>query len=221
MNYLFQHSFQQRMAAAGISLHLWQLTESVADLAAVLPESLTTLPPFVHFKNDRRKREWLATRVLLQQIMGPTVRIDYAANGKPFLVPRNAEISISHTEGWVALATSLVPIGLDIEVIGDRAYKVRNYYLQDEEVAILPTTAADRLSTFLWSAKESVYKLVNRTGLELKSDIRLEVVLDEESDIVLNAMVKGEEVPIAVSGCIYQDFVLTIAYYTKLRENGE
>lgn len=221
MYHAFQHPFLQRMAATGISLHLWELTESLADLTAVLPASLTTQAPFVHFKNERRKREWLATRVLLQQVMGPAYRIDYETNGKPFLVPRSAELSISHTDGWVALATSAAPVGIDIEAVSDRAYKVRHYYLQDEEVASLPADAPDRLATFLWSAKESVYKLVNRAGLELKADIRLQVVQEEAGEISLVARVSGEEQSIIVRGGLYQNFVFTVAYPAKTGKSEE
>ena len=140
-----------------------------------------TLPKHNPFARHNAKREWLATRALLHNLLGDDIRIAYDKDGAPRLVNINQEqisqdssymqddeqglpaISISHSHQWVAiaLATSKKSIGLDLEFVSEKAGRVQHKFLtQEEQLLISPTLSP----TALWCAKEATYKLCNHSG---------------------------------------------------------
>ena len=82
---------------------LWEIDESTEELLPKLSPNGDELAGYLQIKNERRKKEWLAARLLLQMLIGEGARIVYAANGKPELVNCNGNISISHSSGFVTI----------------------------------------------------------------------------------------------------------------------
>ena len=81
-------------------------------------------------------------------------------------------ISISHSHQWVAiaLATSKKSIGLDLEIVSEKAGRVQHKFLtQEEQLLISPTLSP----TALWCAKEATYKLCSHSGLLFLEEMRL------------------------------------------------
>ena len=50
-------------------LGLWEITETTEELQALLTPKNEELESFLQLKNELRKREWLAVRLLLQQML--------------------------------------------------------------------------------------------------------------------------------------------------------
>jgi 4'-phosphopantetheinyl transferase len=60
--------------------------------------------------------EWLASRLLIQHLLGCQPSIIYSATGQPSIENHCTYLSISHTKGFAAVVTSPVkPTGIDIE----------------------------------------------------------------------------------------------------------
>lgn len=169
------------------ALHIavWKLTEDVSQLLslwgdAVLPEN------FDKATSDKRRREILATALIIRQYWGCDVPVRHAENGAPLI--DSGFISISHTTSHIAVAFHPTrPVGVDIEVLGTKAIRVAGRFMSSSEVAALPeddATFANGLSLravaihLAWSVKEAVYK-IHPNAVEFREDI----ILDSFSNI--------------------------------------
>lgn len=129
--------------------------------------------------HGKRYTERISVRIMLQQLLGTESTLDYLKTGRPQLNSGIAEISISHTGNIYAVSLSHERHGMDIEQWGDKAFKLADRFLCEEEQTLLhnPSTpllcSPERNATLLWSAKESIYKYADCPGLSFKDDIRL------------------------------------------------
>ena len=55
-------------------------------------------------KNESRRAEWLAVRLLVKELFGSECEVAYHPTGRPYLKHGTAHISISHTKGFAAVA---------------------------------------------------------------------------------------------------------------------
>ncbi len=122
------------------------------------------------FHSLKRRQEWLATRLLLQHAFrdkDSVPYIGYHETGRPYLADCPENISISHSTPYVGLALSPKNVpGLDIEIQAKRAKRLCEKFMSQKELtehSLLPSEGY----TLLWSAKEAVYKCLDRPGLTL------------------------------------------------------
>ncbi|MCR6638446.1 MAG: 4'-phosphopantetheinyl transferase superfamily protein [Sporocytophaga sp.] len=124
----------------------------------------------------KEKKEWLATRILLEKlctfsgIQFHDVHKD--ALGKPFLVPYNAEISLSHSKSMCcAILNKSGKVGIDIELSSEKIIRVKDKFLSETELA----EAGDNLDVLsaYWCVKEAVYKMFSDLKLNFKESIRI------------------------------------------------
>ncbi|MDR0939584.1 MAG: 4'-phosphopantetheinyl transferase superfamily protein [Mediterranea sp.] len=144
-----------------LSFGVWKIEETVEELLALLPPDRRNacLEEIGNFASPRRRKEWLSTRVLLNEMLRDNAGIAYTPEGKPYLADHARHISISHTKGYAAVALSdLVPVGIDIEAYGTRVCRVRDRFLRPDE-QINPYRGDEVWSLLLhWSAKEAMFK---------------------------------------------------------------
>ncbi len=146
----------------GVNLGLWQIEETIDELYAHCP-MLVKYKEWVdaHYKNDSRKKEFLAVRALQHEMLGDKVgEITHNEAGKPLL--GGFHISISHTQGFAALIVSKKrEVAVDIEYYSDRVKRIASKFLRKDE------KAADVDSLLVhWCAKETVYKLFSSENLQ-------------------------------------------------------
>ena len=90
---------------------------------------------FEAFSHEQRKREFVATRILRHSIFG-FKHIHYNAVGAPYIEDEGF-ISISHAKNLVGIAiNSFYQIGLDLELIQDKAFRVQSKFLNESEISI-------------------------------------------------------------------------------------
>ncbi|MFM7300000.1 MAG: 4'-phosphopantetheinyl transferase family protein, partial [Crocinitomicaceae bacterium] len=101
----------------------------------------------------------------------------YEPSGRPYLYgdAQNNFISISHSNNFVALASSYKRIGIDIEEINERILKVRSRFLNDRELEMINATDLE-FNTIAWCMKEVLFKLSKNEGLDFKIDL---LILEE------------------------------------------
>ena len=117
-------------------LGVWEIKETEEELRSasrVVPGDLEVL---ASWKNESRRKQWLACRVLLSNLLQPeSVKIDYSEHGKPSLNGFPGHISFSHTTEYAAvMVDEKACCGIDIELIRPRILRVENRFLQDEEL---------------------------------------------------------------------------------------
>jgi len=155
------------------TLGLWDITENLDDLL----ELFSKIAPKKEFetvgtfKNPLRKLEWIATRLLLYNLLNKVVGINYLENGKPILENENLRISISHTKGMVALIIANNLAGIDIEKISDRVLRIENRFLSSIEKGQLTDNERNEQLLAYWSAKETLFKISGMKGIDFKKNL--------------------------------------------------
>lgn len=190
---------------------VWKITETEEELRASLshPEyfeaKIRNLKP-----GSRRLMEILSVRRALKELMyGEEKRIVYDRFGKPSIDEPDAPyISFSHTKQYVAVITSDVPVGIDIERRGDRVQRVVPQFLTPDEVTVLSLTPDIDLAFHLaWSGKESAFKVLGQSFYDLKKLTSI-VCVDMERKLIL-LHVEGRELPMRIHFDFTEDYVLT------------
>jgi len=126
------------------------------------------------FTASRRRYEWLTTRWLVQQVFNEATTISYHENGKPEINKGAMAISISHCKELVAIAINKTgkAIGVDCETVESRILKIKHKFASQKELAQITKNELENLS-LLWSAKEALYKLYAKGGIDF--NVHLEV----------------------------------------------
>ena len=195
-----------RISYNDIDIIIWHLIEDVSDLCLLHPDGAYLHSIAIrNFSSVRRIKEWLAVRVLLYQNFGNDVTIAYRSTGKPYLLNNSSFISISHTEKYVAFAMSEHRnIGLDIECDVEHVVRVARRVFNSSELF-----TSEKNQTVIWSAKEVVYKILDKSGICFKEHIH--VYLDENRQQWC-ATVHFNNIEKHISGyyLIYPDFVMVV-----------
>ena len=139
---------------------VWNTNESLNELIK-LAEDLDTQ----HINNDKRKKECLTIRVLLQQLRLFT-EITYNSYGAPEIKENNF-ISISHSEDLTAIIVSKNKVGLDIEKISEKALKLSSKFIKQNTHIPLSKDKA----TLIWCCKEAIYKWHQKGNINFSNDI--------------------------------------------------
>ncbi len=153
---------------------VWRVTESLDELKQLISLSPQDREKVNSFRLEKRKREWLACRILLQHLIGKYPQIEYKKSGKPYLADHSYYISLSHTDGFVAATVSTEPTALDIEITSQRIEKVAQRYMHDREWAFVETEQTLSYLTLIWSAKETLFKLYDESMVVFKDHFRIE-----------------------------------------------
>ena len=98
-------------------LGIWKLSESSETLTGLYPFSKSEKSEFNLIKSEKRKKEFLAVRILLVKMLHSKTRILYNSNGKPYLKSSILNISISHSPELVTILLSEKNAGIDVENI--------------------------------------------------------------------------------------------------------
>lgn len=127
------------------------------------------------FKSKKRKKEWLTTHFLLENIFHNKTTYSYNNISKPVLVNKTESISISHSQNYATVITSKnKKVGIDIEEITPRIHKIAHKFLHTSEKEYLENeTQKTEMLYLIWCAKEAIYKLSD-SFLEFDRDIIIE-----------------------------------------------
>lgn len=123
------------------------------------------------FRHEKRKREFLATRILCQSIF-PKSTIHYNEHGAPY-VHKNEWISISHSKQMIGIAVNnKYRVGLDMEPHRPNILPLTHKFISSTEKEIFDTTSTMEM-TKVWSAKEALYKLAGRKKIIFAKELLL------------------------------------------------
>ena len=131
----------------------------------------------------------------VSEVPSGAVVIEYDQQGAPVI--KNSQykhISVSHCRDRVAVLLSARECGIDIECRDRRFSAIAERYLTEEEHLVASKANFDR-QTFLalaWSAKEALYKMLRREGVDLCRDLRIVAISQKQQSIVAEAC--GERV---------------------------
>jgi len=155
-------------------LGFWEINETTEQLMALLCPKDEELGIYLQFKNELRKKEWLAVRLLLKQMTGSSASITYDPAGKPLLMDLAGHISISHSSNCVVIYYCLQhQPGIDIELINRNVERVARKFLSPTELSDCTFNGllSNRDLMLRWCAKEAVFKMVPYANVDFASQI--------------------------------------------------
>lgn len=145
---------------------VWKISEPAAFFAERLSLSEAETA-HVGSLNPVRTLDWLASRFVLDQIIDHTSRIETRtlSSGKPYLVGRDEQISLSHSDDYVAAMIGYTDVGVDIQRCKEKIVSVEHKFARPEESSRIDRSNEITHLHVLWSAKEALYKIYARKQL--------------------------------------------------------
>ena len=158
---------------------VWQITETEAELRALTSIPSDELEEISYIKSESMRKQKLAVRALLDVMFEEKVYLSHHDNGKPYIENNAINISITHTDKYVAVILHDVEeVGIDCESLDRDFSAVEKKALSEDEIDELDDDAADRRTqlAIYWCAKEAVYKKMSQYHVDFAEQIEIEAV---------------------------------------------
>ena len=201
----------------GLTIGIWQLSEPSDQLLQEIKISDSEKEKLHQFRNESRKREWLAVRVLLQYFLGSGFHIKYDPSGKPYLDNSDYHIGISHTKDFAAIILHPdKPVAVDIERPSERVLKVSNRFLSEKEKLLAHEFNDIQFQTIIWCAKETMFKWWGETEVIFKEQLHINnlIELNHEQYSIQSSLTKNKKcIELPLHCWINDQFVLV---YTSI-----
>ncbi|CCM10119.1 4'-phosphopantetheinyl transferase superfamily [Cardinium endosymbiont cEper1 of Encarsia pergandiella] len=162
------------LLSSNTSCLIWKIEESLTKLRLQLHPHFLTDFQNANLSSKDRIRQSLAVRIalycLLEKLNLPILTLAKNEQGSPILANSSFYLSFTHTHYLAAVALSTVyPIGIDIEMVRSSLYTIQKKYLNAEEIENA-NGSLEKLAIY-WSAKEALYKRLNKQPIPTFKDI--------------------------------------------------
>ena len=194
---------------------IWHITETSDELYALL-DTKKYDSQLLGMKNEVRRAEWLAVRLLVKELFGPEAEVAYHPTGHPYLKNSTTHISISHTKGFAAVAYHHeAPVGMDIEYLSSRVERIALRFTTRDEASYIDRhdeSVRQMYHLINWSAKETLYKLFDSPSMaEFKEVFHIAPYALAECGTMNATVCNAEKTLLAVSYRTFSEFVCTWA----------
>lgn len=165
----------EKIANQNGTIGVWELKETADDLLKSCTLNSDDTARLESFKAEKRQKEFLATRILLQNLIPENTPIIYRDNfGKPSLINSDLNISITHSADLAAIILSEKNIGIDVEQLHRKIDKVVNRFAGPEEKEFIEKSDDPQfVKILLWSAKEAIFKCCGIQGVQFNRQIAI------------------------------------------------
>ena len=136
--------------------------------------------------HHHKRLQHLAGRYLLMELFSdfPLDLIKIADTNKPFLNDEGFHFSISHCGNYAAVIAGRVNrVGVDIEIISEKAEKVKEKFLSPEEIELITKVLKDnhslsgaQLFTLSWSIKETMFKWYGAGKVDFRKNLKIDQI---------------------------------------------
>ena len=155
---------------------VWQVTETEEELKALSSVPSDELEEISFIRSESLRRQKLAVRALLDEMFEDKVYLSHHDNGKPYIENSVTNISITHTEKYVAvILNDNDDVGIDIESLARDFSSVEKKALSEEEIDDLEDDEKrnGQLAIY-WCAKEAIYKMLGQYDVNFAEQIEVE-----------------------------------------------
>ena len=176
------------------ALGVWKIEEDIPTLLEMVDLSPEDLKRYDLFRSTSRKLEFLSVRALLAEMLDRNARIVYNKNNKPFIKDGSHFISISHSYKLTAIIISKDErVGIDLEYMRVNINAFASKFVNKREK--ITRRWADRTYHLYihWCAKETIYKICDKEGINIINDITIEPFDVRESGEIKGS-VKNERI---------------------------
>ena len=173
---------------------VWKMTSSYKNQIKSHLLNLDELTSAKELKNEKRKKEFISSRIALKKIFNKELELKHHKSGRPF-IKEAKHLSISHSSNFLALAYGDENIGIDIEKPQNRMVKLMPKILSELELMEFKKKPSIDLACKLWGAKEAILKYVGEKKLNYKEDIKAEnIQLGIATYLKMNFQVEFEKI---------------------------
>ena len=159
----------------GCRAYIWKVTEPEAALSEGIGLTTSCRRRLEGMRSGIHRRGFLSIRHLLAEAGYSDFDLYYDDHGKPHLKDGTC-ISITHSFDFSGIILSdREEVGIDIEKQRDKILRIARKFTPVEEYrSIANASALVRKLTMVWTAKESIYKIVSEPGLSFLQHIRVD-----------------------------------------------
>lgn len=167
--------YQTKDLDDGSRLAIWQITESEAELKALCSVPSDELEEISFIKSESLRKQKLAVRALLDTLFEEKVYLSHHDNGKPYIENNATNISITHTDKYVAIILNdNDEVGIDCESLDRDFSAVEKKALSEEEIEDLDDDMRNEQLAIYWCAKEAIYKVMSQYNLDFAEQIEID-----------------------------------------------
>ena len=154
---------------------VWQVTETEEELIQLSSVPTDEMEEISLFRNENQRRQKLAVRALLNEVFEEKMYLNHHDNGKPYLENCVTNISITHTDKYVAIIISDDDeLGIDIESLDRNFAPVEEKALSEEEIDDLDDDKKNEQLAIYWCAKEAIFKRMSQNRVNFAEQIEVE-----------------------------------------------
>lgn len=158
-------------------LGVWQITESEEELRKISPIPTDELEEISYIKSESLRKQKLAVRALLDRLFDEKVYLSHHDNGKPYIENSATNISITHTDKYVAvILNDMEEVGIDCESLDRNFSAVEKKALSEDEIEEVNGADEDMRNEQLaiyWCAKEAIFKKMSQHNLDFSEQIEV------------------------------------------------
>lgn len=155
---------------------VWQITETEDELRAMSSIPSDELEEISFIRSESLRKQRLAVRALLSELFEEKVYLNHHDNGKPYIENNATNISITHTDKYVAvILNDEEEVGIDCESLDRDFSAVEKKALSEDEIEDLEDDEKrnEQLGIY-WCAKEAIFKKKSQYNVDFAEQIEVE-----------------------------------------------
>ena len=154
---------------------VWHVTESEEELLNITSVPSDELEEISLFRNESHRRQKLAVRALINEVFEEKMYLNHHDNGQPYLENCATNISITHTDNYVAIIIhDEEEVGIDIESLDRDFSVVEKKALSEDEIDDLNNGKKNEQLAIYWCAKEAIFKRMSQNRVDFAEQIEVE-----------------------------------------------
>lgn len=154
---------------------VWKITETEDELKELSSTPSDEMEEISWIKSESMRKQRLAVRALLNELFEEKVYLSHHDNGKPFIENCVTNISITHTEKYVAVILhDTEDVGIDVESLDRDFSAVEMKALSEEEIEDLDDEKRNEQLAIYWCAKEAIFKRQSAYNVDFAEQIEVE-----------------------------------------------
>ncbi len=153
---------------------IWEITGEADNLISKFCFSDNEKREFEKISFERRKKEFIAVRLILEKLLNKKTEIFYDISGRPLLKDSDLNLSISHSKDLVVVFLSKQKIGIDVENVERKIENIARRFLNQSEMDFVQTCAdRQKAMILMWCAKEAIFKCSEKQGIHFNREIEV------------------------------------------------
>ena len=157
---------------------VWQITETEEELRELSSVPSDEMEEISYIKSESLRKQKLAVRCLLDALFEEKVYLSHHDNGKPYIENSAINISITHTNRYVAVILNPTEdVGIDCESLDRDFSAVKKKALSEDEIEEVEEIDEEQRNEQLaiyWCAKEAIFKLISAYHVDFAEQIEVE-----------------------------------------------